>query len=211
MDHLVQGVQAFQGVLLDPYLLLVLEIPVAHPYLCRPLVLGDLVYQIQAVLAFLANLVVLDDLSHLACLAVLAGHFDLAFLDQVDLVGQAVLLHQVAQLLLDLQDILSLLVVLVGLVPRSTQVFQNQEALLGQLVLGDLGALCDQVVLAGPSLSLLWVLVILEVLEDLCDLALLWALVDLVILVPQVYLFLVAQVVLGDLEALAVQLALHHP
>lgn len=211
MDQLVQGVQAYQVVLHGPYLLWALEVQVVHPYLYHPLVLGVLVYQIQAVLAFLANLVVLRDLSHLACPVALAGHFDLAFLDQVDLVGQAVPLHQVAQLVQALQDVLSHLVVLVALVPHSIQVFQNQAALLDQQVLGALGALCDQVVLAGPSLCLLWVLVILAVLADLCDLALPWALVGLVIPVPPVYLFLVAQVVLGDPEALAAQLALPHP
>lgn len=211
MDHLIQGVQAYQVVLRGPYLLLVLEVQVTHPYLYHPLVLGVLAYQIQEALAFLANLAVLDDLSHLACLVVLAGHFDLAFLDQVDLVGQAVLLHPVAQLVLALQDVLSLLVVLVALVPHSSQVFQNQASLLGQQVLGTLGALCDQVVLADPSLCLLLAPVILVVPADLCDLALLWALVGLEIPAPLVYLFLVAQVVLGDPESLAAQLALLHP
>lgn len=208
MVHLVQ---AYQAVLRGPYLLLVLEVQVTHPYLYHPLVLEVLVYQIQEALAFLANLVVLDDLSHLACLAVLAGHFDLAFLDQVYLVGQAVLLHQMAQLVLALQDVLSVLVVLVALVPHSSQVFQNQEALVGQQVPGIPGALCDQVVLASPFLYRLWVQVIPVVLADLCDLALLWTLVDLVIPVPLVYLFLAAQVVLGDPEALAAQLALLYP
>ena len=211
MDHLAQGIQAYQVNPHGLYLLLVREVQVAHPCLYHPLVLGVLVYQIQAVLVFLADLVVLDDLSHLACLAVLVGHFGLAFLDQVHLVGQVVLLHQVAQLVLALQDALCLLVVLVVLVPHSIQVFQNQAALLGQQVLGVQGALCVQVVLAGPSPCLLWVLVILEALADLCDLALLWALVGLVIPAPLVYLFLVAQVVLGDPEALVVQQALLHP
>lgn len=183
----------------------------AHSYLYHPLVLGVLVYQIQAVLAFPADLVVLGDLLHLAYLAVLADHFDLAFLDQVVLVGQAVLLHQKAQLVLALQDVLSLLVVLVDLVPHLTQVFQNQAVLLGQLVLGAQGALCDPVVLAGPSLYLLWVLVILVGLADLCDLVLLLAPVGLVIPAPLIYLFLVAQEVLEDPEVQAVQMALPHP
>lgn len=144
-----------------------------HPCLYHPLVQGVLVYQIQEALAFLANLVVLDDLSHLACLAVLAGHFDLAFLDQVDLVGQAVLFHQMVQLVLTLQDVLSLLEVLVVLVPHSSQAFQNQLALEGQAVLETLEALCDQVVQVVPFLYCLWVQVVPVVLANLCDLALL--------------------------------------
>lgn len=211
MYHLVQGDQAYQVVLHGLYLPLVLEIQVAHPYLYHPLVLTFLVYQIQVTRAFLANLVVRDDLSHLACLAVLAGHFGLASLDQVHLEDQAVLLHQVAQVVLALQGVLCHLVALVALVPHLIQVFQSQAALLGQQVLGALGALCDQVVRAGPSPCLLWVQVIQEVLADLCDLAPLWALVGLVIPVPLVYLFLVDQVVLEDPEALAAQLALLLP
>lgn len=175
------------------------------------MVLGVPVYQILAILAFLANLVVLEDLSHLACLVVLVDHFDLASLDQVDLLGQAVLFHLVVQLALDVLDVPFPLVVPVVLVCHSIQVYQNQAILLDQQAQGALEALCVQVVLAAPSLCLLWVLAVLVNLEDLCDLAHLWAPFDLVNLEHLVYLFLEVQVVLGVLEALAVLVVLLHP
>lgn len=175
------------------------------------MVLGVPVYQILAILAFLANLVVLEDLSHLACLVVLVDHFDLASLDQVDLLGQAVLFHLVVQLALDVLDVPFPLVVPVVLVCHSIQVYQNQAILLDQQAQGALKALCVQVVLATPSLCLLWVPAVLVNLEDLCDLAHLWAPFDLVNLEHLVYLFLEVQVVLGVLEALAVLVVLLDP
>lgn len=208
---MVQKVQAYQVDRCNPYLPLVQVIQVAHSYLYHPLVLGVPVYQILAILAFLANLVVLEDLSHLACLVVLVDHFDLASLDQVDLLGQAVLFHLVVQLALDVLDVPFLLVVPVVLVCHSIQVYQNQAILLDQQAQGALEALCVQVVLATPSLCLLWVPAVLVNLEDLCDLAHLWAPFDLVNLEHLVYLCLEVQVVLGVLEALAVQVVLLHP
>lgn len=125
--------------------------------------------------------------------------------------GQAVLLHLVAQLVPALQDGLSLPGVRVGLVPHSTQASQNQAVLLVQLVLGVLGAPCAQAVQAGPSPSLPWVLVILVVLADPCDLVLLLPPAGLAVPAPLVYLFLAAPVVLGDPEVLAVQMAPPRP
>lgn len=183
----------------------------AHSNLYHPLDLGVLVCQILAVLAFLANLVVQDDLLDLVHLTVLVAHFGLAYLVPVNLVDQAVPPHQVVQLVLALLEALYLLVVLVVLVPHLIQVFQSQAVLWVQQALGALEALYDQAVLAVPSPCLLLVLVILEVQEDLCDLALLWAQVDLVIHEHLVYLFQVTQVAQGDPVDLAVQVDHVHP
>lgn len=183
----------------------------AHSNLYRPLDPRVRVCQILAILAFLANPVVQGDPLDLVYLAVLVGHFDLASLVQVNLVNQAFHPPQVVQLALAVQEALYLPVVLVALVAHSIQVFQCQAILWVQLVPGALGALCDQAVLACPSLCLLLVLVILEVQEDLCDLVLLWPLVDPVIPVHLVYLFRVTQVGQEDPVGLAVQVALVHP
>lgn len=183
----------------------------AHSNLYHPLDLGVLVCQIQAVLAFLANLVVQYDPWDLVDLAVLAGHFGLAYLALANLVNQVVPPHQVIQLVLALLEALYLLVVLVAPVPHSIQVFQSQVILWVQQALGVLEDLYDQAVLAVPSPCLLLALVILEVQEDLCVLDPPWTQVDLVILERLVCLFQVTQVAPGDPVDLAVQVAHFHP
>lgn len=202
-----QQVQSYQVNLHDLYLPLVLGVQVVHSDLDHPLVLGGLVFQSQVPLAFLVNQVVLDDLSHPACLVVQVDHFDLVFLARADQAGLVVLLHPVAHLVLSDLDALYLQEVLVGLASHSNLVFQNQVNLLAQEGPGVRADLYDLVALVVPFLYRLWVLVIQEVLAVLCGLALLSSLVGLAVPGYLVYLFQVAQVVLVDLDVLVVRMA----
>lgn len=130
--------------------LLVLEVQVGLPFLCLPLGQGILVFQIQVIQAFLANLVVLVVLYALGHLAVLAIHRHLVSQFQVVLVvlvyppSLVTLLDQVVQVV---QGVLVYLVVLANQVLQAClplAVLYAQEVLRAQVGLSDLVAQADR-------------------------------------------------------------------